>query len=62
MTIIVLPIGVGREKELLQVVVSPFLMNITLENLSGTQIFFENQIFFHGQISSSSAWGKLRTN
>ena len=40
---------------------SPFLMNMTRENLLGTQIFFESQIFFQGQISSSSAWGKLRT-
>ena len=41
---------------------SPFFMNMTRENLSDTQIFFESQIFFQGQISSSSAWGKLRTN
>ena len=25
---------------------SPFLTNMTRENLSGTQIFFESQIFF----------------
>ena len=34
---------------------SSFLMNMTRENLSGTQISFESQIFFQGQISSSSA-------
>ena len=41
---------------------SPFLINMTRENLLGTQIFFESEIFFQGQISSSSAWGKLGTN
>ena len=41
---------------------SPFSINITRENLLGTQIFFESLIFFQGQISSSSAWGKLGTN
>ena len=41
---------------------SPFLINMTRENLLDTQIFFESQIFFQGQISSSSAQGKLRTD
>ena len=41
---------------------SPFLINMTRENLLDTKIFFESQIFFQGQISSSSARGKLRTN
>ena len=41
---------------------SPFLINMTRENLSGTQIFFESQIFFQGQISCSSVRDKLRTN
>ena len=41
---------------------SSLLINMTRENLSDTQIFFESEIFFQGQISSSSARGKLRTN
>ena len=41
---------------------SPFLIKMTRENLLDTKIFFESQIFFQGQISSSSARGKLRTN
>ena len=41
---------------------SPLLINMTWDNLLDTQIFFESQIFFQGQISSSSARGKLRTN
>ena len=41
---------------------SPFLINMTRENLLDTLIFFESQIFFQGQISSSSARDKLRTN
>ena len=41
---------------------SPFPINMTRENLLDTKIFFESQIFFQGQINSSSARGKLRTN
>ena len=41
---------------------SPFLINMTRENFLGTQILFESWIFIQGQISSSSARGKLGTN
>ena len=41
---------------------SPPLINMTRENLLGTQIFFESWIFIQGQISSSNARGKLGTN
>ena len=39
-----------------------FILSLTRENLLDTKIFFESQILFQGQISSSSARGKLRTN
>ena len=41
---------------------SPLLINMTRENLLGTQILFKNWIFIQGQISSSSTRGKLGTN
>ena len=41
---------------------SPLLINMTRENLLGTQILFESWIFIQGQINSSSARGKLGTN
>ena len=41
---------------------SPLLINMTRENLLGTQILFESWIFMQGQISSSSARGELGTN
>ena len=41
---------------------SPLLINMTRENLLGTKILFESWIFIQGQISSSSARGKLGTN
>ena len=39
---------------------SPLLINTMRENLSDTRIFFESQIFFQGQITSSSARGRVR--
>ena len=41
---------------------SPLLINMTRENLLGTQILFESWIFIQDQINSSSARGKLGTN
>ena len=41
---------------------SPLLINMTRDSLLGTQILFESWIFIQGQISSSSARGKLGTN
>ena len=39
-----------------------FILSLSRGNLLDTKIFFESQILFQGQISSSSARGKLRTN